>query len=215
MLVGSALVSCQARPSESPREGPSPGNVPSDLDTRAARLVWQVPTSPGLAVDGGGQRVGEDGLVTVLVDTPTRAERVGDAWVRDIAQAVSDRVRTEVRPGAVQSASSPAETLARGVGDCTEMADLAAELLREQGVDARVVAGVAYHEGALRWHAWNEYWDGRWATLDVALNQHPVDATHLRLDLGASTRDLVALDAFIAGRADGSVAPVTLAPRAR
>lgn len=161
------------------------------------------------------QHVGADGVVTVLVDTPTRSERVGDTWVRDVAAEVSERVRSEIRPGAVQSASTPEQTLARGVGDCTEMADLAAVMLRERGIEARVVAGVAYHDGALRWHAWNEYWDGRWATLDVALNQHPADATHVRLDQGASTRDLVALDAYIAGRAAGTVGPITPAPSVR
>jgi hypothetical protein len=78
--------------------------------------------------------------------------------------------------------------LARGVGDCTEHAWLAAALMRGAGLPARPVYGVAWGGqgagggGVFAFHAWVEVWHGgAWHAMDPTWGQLEADATHLRL----------------------------------
>ena len=114
--------------------------------------------------------------------------------VRGLAEEISEAVRQRIRQERVFESRPPAEILRRGRGDCTEIADLSAALLRGAGVAARVAVGVAPHQNALRWHAWVEYWDGRWAPIDPTLGQHPVDAGHIRLGFAATAHQLTDLE---------------------
>jgi hypothetical protein len=67
-------------------------------------------------------------------------------------------------------------------GDCNEHAVLFASLARAVGLPARMVAGTVYMDGVFLYHAWNEVWLGSgWMSVDAALNQMPVDATHIKL----------------------------------
>lgn len=54
---------------------------------------------------------------------------------------------------------SPAETMARGGGDCDDLAILTASLLRAGGIDARVVLGDIDDGFTTGGHAWVEGWD--------------------------------------------------------
>ena len=79
---------------------------------------------------------------------------------------------------------SPQETLSAGVGDCTELSHTLAAALGAAGVPARIAVGFALVDGAPRHHAWVEYWDDGWQTVDPALGQLPADVTHVRLAAG-------------------------------
>ena len=77
------------------------------------------------------------------------------------------------------------ETLKNKVGDCNEHAVLFAALARAAGIPTRIESGVVYMDGKFYYHAWNGvYLDGKWITVDSALNQFPADVTHIRLVTG-------------------------------
>jgi hypothetical protein len=86
-----------------------------------------------------------------------------------------DKVPTTSIPNAVQ-------VLEMRSGDCNEHAVLLAALARAAGLPARVVAGAVYLDGVFLYHAWNEVWLGEgWVSVDAAMDQMPVDATHIEL----------------------------------
>ena len=202
-----ALAACQAREGAPSRAALVPEVAAAGsaigVDPRAARWTWEVAGPLGVEADGDGQIVmASDGngpaRVTVLRDLSLPRTSLDGVPIRDIADEVARSVRDRVRQERVVGPSTPDETWERRTGDCTEIADLTAELLRRRGVEARVAGGVAAHGDELRWHAWVEYRDERWASLDPTLNQHPVDVTHVRLDHAARASELARLDAFIA-----------------
>ena len=150
------------------------------------------------------EKVGETGSYSL----PYHAERWRDELARDAVPADrrSDRsadVRRSARPrdrsaprrralrrwvydslDKVPTASIPnaVQVLEMRAGDCNEHAVLLAALARAVGLPARVVAGVVYLDGAFLYHAWNEVWLGDgWVSVDAALDQLPVDATHIKL----------------------------------
>jgi transglutaminase-like putative cysteine protease len=84
----------------------------------------------------------------------------------------------EKRP--VLSVPSALETLKTGVGDCNEHATLLAALLRAVGIPARLNIGLVYSREKFYYHAWTEAYLGDWISMDAALNQMPVDATHVK-----------------------------------
>lgn len=184
----------------------------SAFDSSGPRATWWVPGTLELALDGGMQRAEARAggiAVVVLRDAPAKSERIGDRWARDIAADVARTVRGRVRQERVVGGSSTAQTWARGTGDCTEIADLTAELLREQGVRARVAGGVAIQGARPTWHAWVEYWDGRWSTLDPTWAEHPASVGHLRLDAAEASNGLRHLEAYIDARSREQVAGVS------
>lgn len=142
--------------------------------------------------------------------TVTLGLRIPDGTpVRRVADEIAAVVHDAIRQERVYRRQTPDETLRTGRGDCTEIADLTATVLRDLGVDARVVGGVAPHEGRLRWHAWVEYYDGRWATIDPTLDQHPADAGHIRMAVSEEGARLEALEGLIGRvRVEPAAAPV-------
>jgi transglutaminase-like putative cysteine protease len=85
---------------------------------------------------------------------------------------------TEGRP-----AGSVLEAVRRGIGECTDYADLYTTLARAAGLPARTVYGLAYKDGtppSFMFHAWNEvHSDGAWRAMDPTWNQTVTDATHI------------------------------------
>jgi hypothetical protein len=148
--------------------------------------------SPSYALPYGGAEWREELQATpfLQVDHPSvraAARRVLGAE-RDARRAAT-RLRTwvfeslEKRPTA--SIPNAVQVLEMKAGDCNEHAVVFAALARAAGIPARVVAGVVYVDGVFLYHAWNELWlGGGWVSADAALDQMPVDATHIRLVSG-------------------------------
>ncbi len=102
------------------------------------------------------------------------------------ARRAAERLRTWVfrhlRKVPTASIPNALQVLDMKEGDCNEHAVLLAALARAAGLPARVVAGVVYVDGKFLYHAWNEVWLGSgWVSVDAALDQMPVDATHIKL----------------------------------
>lgn len=134
------------------------------------------------------------------------------ATVRELAVAVVAHVAASMAPSRVALPTDPARALRDGVGDCTEMADVAAAMMRSAGVPARTVYGVAWL--GERWvpHAWMEYADRAgapgtegttWHTADPAWRAVPAPVDRVRL--GVMNADT--LPSFAGARVDASAAP--------
>jgi hypothetical protein len=92
---------------------------------------------------------------------------------------------------------SASETVRSGVGDCSEHGVLLAAVLRQQGIPARVVAGLIYADqfagerGIFGYHMWTQALiekNGakRWIDLDATLPPGtPSDATHIAVSVTA------------------------------
>jgi hypothetical protein len=105
---------------------------------------------------------------------PAQAARLVSAWVG-----------RQVRPGDAVGPPSGLATLRARRGNCNEISALAVALLRAAGVPARVAFGVAWLDGAFRYHAWALVHEPRgWVAFDPTFGQHPADATHLALSSG-------------------------------
>lgn len=112
-----------------------------------------------------------------------------DLGPRALLDAVVARVRERVHPGPVFGPPTPEGTLARGVGDCDDLAGLAAAVLRHHGLPAEVVHGWLVEPGPARGddatrlvrHAWVEITGLTTLRLpvDPALGQPVADAAHL------------------------------------
>ena len=80
-------------------------------------------------------------------------------------------------------------------GDCTEHAMLLVALCRARGIPARGVHGLMYAGdglGAFAGHQWVEVaLDGRWVSVDPTWNQFPVDATHIQVDEGGKSGNVL------------------------
>lgn len=87
--------------------------------------------------------------------------------------------------------------LATKAGDCNEHAALFAALARSIGIPTKIVAGVAFHNNAFFYHAWNEVCLGDgWISVDAAQNQFPADLTHIRMVEG-ETGEMIRIGALI------------------
>ncbi len=177
------------------------------LDPSAPRASYRLGGVDLATLRGGRQSIVDEVLVVVrelsagyerLGESGPPADRTGttaslseslaatdpDALVRDAVAATLRAVRLRVTPGRVIGRPSPQETLSAGVGDCTELSHTLAAALGAAGVPARIAVGFALVDGAPRHHAWVEYWDDGWQTVDPALGQLPADVTHVRLAAG-------------------------------
>lgn len=178
-------------------QGIAGSSVPSD-DRQSFRdglltiVRERLDASPSYVLPYGGAERREDLQATpfLQIDHPSvraAARRVLGAE-RDAVRAAT-RLRTwvfeslEKRPTA--SIPNAVQVLEMKAGDCNEHAVLFAALARASGIPARVVAGLVYLDGVFLYHAWNEVWLGHgWVSADAALDQMPVDATHVRLVSG-------------------------------
>jgi transglutaminase-like putative cysteine protease len=63
-------------------------------------------------------------------------------------------------------------------------------LARAAGLPAKIMVGIAYHEGAFYYHAWPAVHVGRWVEMDPTWGQPLVDATHIRITEGELANQL-------------------------
>lgn len=96
---------------------------------------------------------------------------------------IVDWVAKNLRESPVTLELTPAETLTRRRGDCTEHAALVTDLCRRAGIPALTVIGlVSGVGGKLYYHAWNEaYVDGLWRASDAFMDEEAADAGRLVL----------------------------------
>ncbi len=88
------------------------------------------------------------------------------------------------------SIPSALDVLRLKVGDCNEHATLFVALCRAAGIPCKLCAGIVYNQGSFYYHAWSEFYAGRWVSADPTLDQLPTDATHIRLIEGGLDRQL-------------------------
>ena len=90
-------------------------------------------------------------------------------------------------PGSTSVSTTAAEAFAAKRGVCQDFAHIMVAVLREAGVPARYVSGLAVGEGTT--HAWAQaYIDGRWRGYDPTRNRR-VDETYLPLAIGRDWSD--------------------------
>lgn len=100
------------------------------------------------------------------------------------ALRLNDWVYANLRKVPTVSIPNALQVLDMGEGDCNEHAVLFAALARAVGLPTRTIAGAVYLDGVFLYHAWCEVWLGRWVSIDPALHQFPVDATHIKFVIG-------------------------------
>lgn len=137
-------------------------------------------------------------LAREIVGDETDARRAAGLIVRWV-YANMKKVRSEPR------LISAREVLDQLSGDCTEHAILCGALAAAAGIPARMVAGIAYTQGAFYYHAWNELYVGEWVEMDPAWGEETVSAGHIKLVSGALDSEALARMALTAGRFLGNL----------
>ena len=110
--------------------------------------------------------------------------------LRDLANAVRDRVAFE--SGITEVHSTAAQAYEAGKGVCQDHAHVFIACCRCMGVPARYVSGYLYlpdREEPVASHAWAEAWVvDRWRSFDIT-NGCPAGERHIRLAIGADYLD--------------------------
>ena len=125
--------------------------------------------------------------------------------MEEIVREVGNWVHLNMTRESVIGIPSALEVLGTMRGDCNEHATLATALLRALGIPSRIATGVAYQDGYFYYHAWVEYWNEQWRTLDPTWGQIPADLGHIRLVSGGLDRQLMLSNVF--GEITVEVAP--------
>ena len=195
--VGRPIADARTRASLHLRvSGIAPEQVPSDEEQirRGAEVTitratlgelhsYQLPYS-------GREHAEEVRATAFLQSEHPRIQAAAQAAVgeeRDAMRAairINDWVYDRLRKVPTVSIPNALQVLDMGAGDCNEHAVLFAALARAAGLPARTIAGAVYVDGAFLYHAWCEIWLGRWVSIDPALHQFPVDATHIKFIVG-------------------------------
>jgi transglutaminase-like putative cysteine protease len=110
--------------------------------------------------------------------------------VYDMVKTTTDWVHGALKKVNVIGVPSALETLQSKRGDCNEHATLTVAILRTVGIPARIASGIAHLQGRFFHHAWVEYWDGAWHTVDPTWGQMPADLGHLRFIVGGLDRQV-------------------------
>jgi transglutaminase-like putative cysteine protease len=100
------------------------------------------------------------------------------------ARAIHDWVFEHLEKSMTVSLPSALDVLRSRKGDCNEHTYLAVALARAAGLPARIMVGIAYHEGRFYYHAWPAMYTGQWVESDPTWGQPAVDASHLALVQG-------------------------------
>ena len=95
------------------------------------------------------------------------------------ARAIYRWVYRNVTKEMTASMPSALDVLHTRKGDCNEHTYLFVALARAAGLPAKVVVGLAYHEGSFYYHAWPSVHVGHWLEMDPTWGQAAVDATHI------------------------------------
>jgi len=119
----------------------------------------------------------EDPAIVAEAQRITAGISEAPAQVAALREWVYSRLTKEV----TVSLPSAADVLRERVGDCNEHTYLFVALARAAGIPAKVMVGLAYHEGGFYYHAWPAVHLGDWVEVDPTWNQEFVDATHIRL----------------------------------
>ncbi len=118
-----------------------------------------------------------------LISLATEITGDNDVTREDINELI-DWVYKNIKKSPTFSIPYAKEVLKNKVGDCNEHAVLFAALARAIGVPTKVVVGIVYVDGAFYYHAWNEYYWGKWVACDPTFGQYLADATHIKLEEG-------------------------------
>ncbi len=127
-----------------------------------------------------------------------------DAWAA--AQKIVSWVYANMRK--VSSEPRPisaVECLEEMVGDCTEHAVLAAALGRAVGLPTRMCTGLAYVGGGFGYHAWAEFYVGRWVEMDPSWGEMTADAGHMKLHSSTLDEMSYARASLATGQTLGSI----------
>ncbi|MDE0838207.1 MAG: transglutaminase-like domain-containing protein [Kiritimatiellae bacterium] len=106
------------------------------------------------------------------------------------ARAIYEWVYENVKKEPTISLPSAMDVLKTMAGDCNEHTYLYVGLARAAGLPAKIMVGIAYHEGAFYYHAWPAVHVGRWVEMDPTWGQPLVDATHIRITEGELANQL-------------------------
>jgi len=106
------------------------------------------------------------------------------------AEALSTWVYRAIEKVPAVTVPDALEVLQTRKGDCNEHATLFTALARASGIPARIAVGLVYREGAFFYHAWPEFFQGRWIAVDPTFGQFPADVTHIRLMTGDLHRQM-------------------------
>jgi hypothetical protein len=139
--------------------------------------------------------------------------------VTNVLSFVVDHIRYRVDPARYDAL----HTLESGIGNCQNYAHLAAALLRNQGVPARIVTGITAKKGWLAmtgtttWnltlgqgrHAWLEvyYPDFGWVGYDPQQTLNFVSTRHIAIEVGSDTR-AASNDGTIVWASPGDIKPI-------
>lgn len=153
----------------------------------AAHAVFRHPsnlTRPDGALAAFAREAGADVAVLAKDAADGRAGELARAIGR-LSHAVYERL--DYAPGTTQVRTTAAEAFAARAGVCQDFSHVLVCTLRECGVAARYVSGLALGEGQT--HAWVEaFVDGRWTGFDPTRDQL-VDETYLPLAVGRDWSD--------------------------
>jgi hypothetical protein len=105
--------------------------------------------------------------------------------------AIFDWVDKNVKNVMTVSLPSALDVLHGRQGDCNEHTYLFTGLARSAGIPAKIIVGVAYHEGAFYYHAWPAVYLGEWYEMDPTWGEKGVDATHIKIAEGELSDQMV------------------------
>ena len=158
--------------------GTIPASLPREAAAPPAAMKPFLASSLTIQADAPPIMAKAAEIVAGTDDPVVRAKRIL-AWVD-----------TEVGNSMKVSLPSALEVLQTLEGDCNEHTYLFVALARASGIPAKVVVGLAYHEGAFYYHAWPAVYLGAWVEMDPTWGQTGVDATHIALAEGELTSQL-------------------------
>lgn len=177
----------------------------SPLDGQVSVAIRREPTPPPMNVSDLqlSADLAEHTTSEVLIQSDSEAIRdratliAGSrSDVEHLAREVGNWVHLNMTRESAIGIPSALEVLGTMRGDCNEHATLATALLRALGIPSRVATGIAYQNGYFYYHAWVEYWNGQWRTLDPTWGQIPADLGHIRLVSGGLDRQLILSNVF-------------------
>lgn len=163
----------------------SRGRVRIDLSSNRAMLIhplFKYPSPLAVANDDMRAWMAENGFdnAAFTASTVMRFE----AFER-LGRTIHDMMSYD--PDATSVSTTAAEAFAARRGVCQDFAHIMVTVLREAGVPARYVSGLAVGEGTT--HAWAQaYVDGRWHGYDPTRNAR-VDETYLPIAIGRDWSD--------------------------
>jgi hypothetical protein len=105
-------------------------------------------------------------------------------------RAIYEWVFRKVVKAPTVSLPSAVDVLRNMEGDCNEHTYLFVALARAVGIQAKVMVGLLYTNGAFYYHAWPAVCVGQWWELDPTIGQEAVDATHVAILEGETADQL-------------------------